>query len=100
MCGFGNNEGTGISREQVFTALRSGLRRARNPIFIYVSLALAGMALIVAAVAPLASTIVERWSQRDVELRSRLIFNSIRDQVSGHLGTTSGTALVTLFERI
>jgi trehalose 6-phosphate synthase len=76
------------------------LRRARNPIFIYVSLALAGMALIVAAVAPLASTIVERWSQRDVELRSRLIVNSIRDQVSSHLGTTSGTALVTLFERI
>ena len=47
-----------------------------------------------------ASTIVERWSQRDVELRSRLIFNSIRDQVSSGLGSVRDSLLVPLFERI
>jgi trehalose 6-phosphate synthase len=81
-------------------AVRTGMRYARNPIFVYATLALAGTALIIAAVAPLASTVVQRWSQRDVELRSRLIFNSIRDQVSGALATANGAALVPLFERI
>jgi trehalose 6-phosphate synthase len=81
-------------------AVRSGLRQLRNPIFVYASLALAGTALIVAAVLPLTSTVVQRWSQRDVELRSRLIFNSIRDQVYAGLATASGGALVPLFERI
>jgi trehalose 6-phosphate synthase len=92
--------GNSISREEIFTAFRNGLRHVRNPIFVYASLAFAGTALIVAAVAPLASTIVERWSQRDVELRSRLIFNSIRDQVSSGLGSVRDSTLVPLFERI
>ena len=55
------------------------MRYVRNPIIIYAALALTGTALIIAAVAPLASTVVQRWSQRDVELRSRLILNSTRD---------------------
>lgn len=63
-------------------------------------MALAGTALIIAAVAPLAATVVERWAQRDVELRSRLIFNSIKDQVSAGLATARGESLVPFFERI
>ncbi len=58
------------------------------------------MALIILTVAPLASKVVQRWSQRDVELRSRLVFNSIRDQVASGLVTGNGVNLVALFNRI
>jgi trehalose 6-phosphate synthase len=84
----------------MYATARTGMRYARSPIFVYATLALAGTALIIAAVAPLASTVVQRWSQRDVELRSRLIFNLIRDQISVGLATASGATLVPLFERI
>ena len=78
----------------------SARRYLRNPLVIYAALALAGTALIIAAVAPLASTVVQRWSQRDVELRSRLVFTSIRDQVAAGLASASSSALVPFFERI
>jgi len=76
------------------------MRYMRNPAFIYSALALAGTALIILAVAPLASKVVERWSQRDIELRSRLIFNTIRDQVVAGLASASSANLVPVFERI
>src|SRR5262245_28631595 len=80
--------------------LRSAGRHVRNPLAIYVGLALTGMALIIFTVAPLASKVVQRWSQRDVELRSRLVFNSIRDQVATGLATSNGTNLLAFFNRI
>src|SRR5262249_40423555 len=80
--------------------LRSAGRHVRNPFAVYVGLALTGMALIILTVAPLASKVVQRWSQRDVELRSRLVFNSIRDQVASGLAGGSSVNLVTLFNRI
>ncbi|HXE69771.1 MAG TPA: trehalose-6-phosphate synthase [Hyphomicrobiaceae bacterium] len=80
--------------------LRSAGRHVRNPLAIYAGLALAGMALIILTVAPLASKVVQRWSQRDVELRSRLVFNSIRDQVATGLATSNGANLVGFFDRI
>src|SRR5689334_24028523 len=58
------------------------------------------MALIILTVAPLASKVVQRWSQRDVELRSRLVFNSIRDQVVSGLATSDGAHLLAFFDRI
>lgn len=78
----------------------SAKRYLRNPIVIYAALALAGTALIIAAMAPLASTVVERWSQHDVELRSRLVFTSIRDQVAAGLASASTGTLLPFFERI
>jgi trehalose 6-phosphate synthase len=89
-----------ITRAKIIAAMRRGLRYMRNPAFIYSALALAGTALIILAVAPLASKVVERWSQRDIELRSRLIFNTIRDQVVAGLASTSSANLVAVFERI
>ena len=83
----------------ISAAIRRWVRDLRNPILLYLGLAFAGTALIIAALAPMASTVVERWSQRDVELRSRLIFNSIRDQVAAGLAA-SGATLVPLFELI
>jgi trehalose 6-phosphate synthase len=71
-----------------------------GPLAVYVTLAALGSGLIILAIAPLASTVVERWSQRDVELRSRLVFNSIRDQVVPGLSVSGGANLVPFFERL
>jgi trehalose 6-phosphate synthase len=70
-----------------------------------VILRFAGVAIFVAtivilAVLPFATSFIEQWSRRDVELRSRLVFNSIRDQVALHLSEGSGDRLPALFERI
>jgi trehalose 6-phosphate synthase len=75
-------------------------RNLRNPLVVYLALAVAGMALVTVAIAPLTGAMVQRWSERDVELRTRLLFNSIRDQVSAGLATTSDAGLVAFFERL
>ena len=72
----------------------------RHPLALYAALAVGGAALIVVTVAPMASGVVERWSRRDVEMRSRLVFNSIRDRVAEGLATTTGSNLVPFFERL
>jgi trehalose 6-phosphate synthase len=84
----------------VATAIRFAKRHARNPLVVYAALAAAGVVLIVLAIVPLASTVIERWSQRDVELRARLVFNSIRDQVGTGLAGAAGTNLVPFFDRL
>jgi trehalose 6-phosphate synthase len=56
--------------------------------------------LVIVAAAPLTSTVVQRWSERDVELRSRLVFNSIRDQVADSLAGAESAHLVPFFERL
>jgi trehalose 6-phosphate synthase len=89
-----------VSGSDATAAARWLLERVRSPITIYAALAIAGAVLIIAAIAPLASTVVERWSRRDVELRSRLVFNSIRDQVAAGLAASDGTTLVSFYERI
>ena len=40
---------------------------------------------------PAVSFLVGDWSRRDVQLRSKLIFNSIRDQVALHLADETAT---------
>jgi trehalose 6-phosphate synthase len=72
----------------------------RNPLAVYMALAVAGTALVILAVAPLTSAVVQRWSERDVEMRTRLIFNSIRDQVATSLTFATGADLVPFFERL
>jgi hypothetical protein len=37
------------------------------------------------AISPFASTFIEQWSRRDVELRSKLVFNSVRDELANLL---------------
>jgi trehalose 6-phosphate synthase len=75
-------------------------RNLRNPLVVYLALAAAGTALVTLAIAPLTGAIVQRWSQRDVELRSRLLFNSIRDQVAAGLATGGEASLVAFIERL
>ncbi len=66
-----------------------------------VVLALAVMALIglFAALVPLSNSLIEQWARRDVELRSELVFNSIRDRVEREIaGQTQ--ELVPFFQRL
>ncbi|HEX5999809.1 MAG TPA: trehalose-6-phosphate synthase, partial [Hyphomicrobiaceae bacterium] len=82
------------------SAIRFVKPNLRNPLAMYVALAVLGAALVALVVAPLASTVVQRWAQRDVELRSRLLFNSIKDQVAAGLAVAEGHDLVTFLERL
>jgi trehalose 6-phosphate synthase len=72
----------------------------RHPLAKYAALAVGAAALIIVAVVPLATVIVEGWFQRDVELRSRLVFRSIRDQVVAGLAATTRVDLVPFFDRL
>ncbi|MBR0754298.1 trehalose-6-phosphate synthase [Bradyrhizobium jicamae] len=76
-----------------------GSRRLfRNPVAKYVALALAATGLVIAALTLLASIMVEDWSQRDIDLRSQLVFRSIRDQVA--MTAKPEVDLVPVFQRI
>jgi len=72
----------------------------RNPTARYVAIAVAAAIIMIAALAPLASVIVEGWLRRDVELRARLVFRSIRDQVAAGISATPYTDLKPFFERL
>jgi trehalose 6-phosphate synthase len=65
-------------------------------LIVMVLLALAGF---VAALVPLTNGIIEQWARRDVELRSQLVVNSIRDRVEREM-TDRPEALGTFFERL
>jgi trehalose 6-phosphate synthase len=63
-------------------------------------IALLVAAIVILAVMPFATSFVEQWSRRDVELRSRLVFNSARDQVISLLARNDTQGLDGLFDRI
>lgn len=56
--------------------------------------------LVVLALSPLATVTIDDWSRRDVELRSKLLFNSIRDHVALSLAERQGAGLQAFFERL
>ncbi|MBN8943550.1 MAG: trehalose-6-phosphate synthase [Rhizobiales bacterium] len=60
-----------------------------------VTIVLAGL---VVAFVPLSQGMIERWSQRDLELRSSLVFQSIRDRVEQAMSGRTAD-LAPLFER-
>ena len=59
-----------------------------HPLIKYVAIGAAAILLIILAVTPLVTAIVEGWSRRDVELRSRLVFRSIQDRVASAMSNT------------
>jgi trehalose 6-phosphate synthase len=72
----------------------------RNPLVRYGGLALAAAGIMIVALASLASVLVEGWSQRDIELRTGLVFRSIRDQVTAGIAAKPGFDLIPFFERL
>ena len=64
---------------------------------------LAAFTMLVAAIfaiSPFASTFVEQWARRDVELRSTLVFNSVRDELANLLAVGATTQINNLFGRL
>jgi trehalose-6-phosphate synthase len=67
-------------------ALRVALEKIlRHPATKVAGLVAGAAAILILALAPLSSFLVEGWLRQDIELRSRLIFRSIRDQVVANL---------------
>lgn len=77
-----------------------GIRLFGSPLARYALLGLAATGLVIAALTLLASVMVEDWSQRDIDLRSRLVFRSIRDQVAMAMAAKSEIDLVPVFQQI
>lgn len=50
--------------------------------------------------APMAASLVEDWSRRDVELRSSLVFNSVGGILGKLIANNDGTTINELFERV
>lgn len=67
---------------------------------LYAVASLVAVVAIVLALSPLASTLVEDWSRRDIELRSKLLFNSIQDYVALQLSEGRGDQLVAFFDKL
>ena len=52
------------------------------------------------AISPFASTFVRQWSRRDVELRSVLVFNSVRNELANLLAVGATVQIDDLFGRL
>jgi trehalose-6-phosphate synthase len=66
----------------------------------YVLVAFIMLAAAIFAIAPFTATLVEQWARRDVELRSVLVFNSVRDQLANLLAVGATTQIDNLFDRL
>jgi trehalose 6-phosphate synthase len=75
-------------------------RLIQNPLARYALLGLLAAGMVIAALTLLAAVMVEDWSQRDIDLRSRLVFRSIRDQVAMAMTARPDIDLAQVFERI
>jgi trehalose-6-phosphate synthase len=51
------------------------------------------------AISPFAGTFVEDWSRHDVEIRSTLVFNSMRDELANLLAAGAAAPINNLFDR-
>lgn len=65
-----------------------------------IATALSALILIIVTIAPLAMALVDTWARRDVDLRSRLVFRSIRAQISSGLAATPIINPTPFFEQI
>ncbi|CAA6603728.1 Trehalose-6-phosphate synthase [Rhodospirillaceae bacterium LM-1] len=60
----------------------------------------AALAVLAALLTPLADHLIARWFQNDVEMRSRLVFSSVRDSLAALASKPSPREIKNLFERI
>ena len=70
---------------------------ASNPI---AAVSLAGVVVLIVAMTQVAFVVVDHWSERDIELRSSLVFRSIRDSVKRGLELKPDFSLGPYFERL
>jgi len=55
---------------------------------------------VIFAISPFAGTFVEQWSRHDIELRSTLVFNSMRDDLANLLTVGAAAPINNLFDRL
>lgn len=72
----------------------------RHPLFRYAAVGVGAVLLIILAVTPLVTTVVESWARRDVEVRSRLVFRSIEDRVANAISVAGQNNLMPYLERL
>ena len=72
----------------------------RMPANRFALLGLAAVVVVIAAMTQVAFVVVDHWSQRDIELRSRLVFRSIHERVVAGLTATPATDLTPFFESL
>jgi hypothetical protein len=66
----------------------------------YGGAALAVVLFAIFAIAPFATSFVQQWTHRDIELRATLVFNSVREELSGLLAQGAANRIGSLFERL
>jgi trehalose 6-phosphate synthase len=71
-----------------------------HPLIKYAATGVAAILLIIITVTPLMTAIVEGWSRRDVELRSRLVFRSVEDRVTNAISVAGSSELTRYFEHL
>jgi trehalose 6-phosphate synthase len=71
-----------------------------HPLIKYLATGVAAILLIIITVTPLMTAIVEGWSRRDVELRSRLVFRSVEDRVANAISVAGSSELTSYFEHL
>jgi trehalose 6-phosphate synthase len=72
----------------------------RGPLLRYVVVAMLASAIAISTLTFLASIIVKDWSQRDIGLRSRLVFRSVRGEVATAITSRPQIDLTPVFEQI
>jgi trehalose 6-phosphate synthase len=84
----------------VIKAERGRRSLLRYPMIRYFALALAAAGIMTATLLPLTSAMIEGWSRRDIELRARLVYRLMHDQIA--MGGASGrdASLTLYFEQI
>jgi trehalose 6-phosphate synthase len=71
-----------------------------RPLARYLLFALAIVAIAILAISPLATSFVDQWAQRDIELRGQLVFNSVRDELTNLLVRGEAKPIDALFDRL
>jgi trehalose 6-phosphate synthase len=71
-----------------------------RPVLRYTLLTLLLVIAAMVAIAPFESSLIEQWSRQDIELRSTLVFNSVRDELAGLLTEKSDRRIIALFDRL
>lgn len=66
----------------------------------YGAAALVIVAVAILAISPFATKFVQQWSRHDIELRSTLVFNSVRDELASLIAANAMRKIDGLFERL
>jgi trehalose 6-phosphate synthase len=84
---------------------RAARKSLRSPFAARLALKFGAAGLVIAVIlavtiAPIATSLVEDWSRRDVELRSELVFNSIQDSLRALLAADDVKSLASVLDRV